>query len=108
MLRLLSTAYLSTSAPIAAEVLPTSTAKMLFLALVAFYIFDRQEISLCASLSPPSAYCAKSALRTLQIEQAAIGGLQAKLDENFDRACELILACQGRVWWSLAWVNLAI
>ena len=39
----------------------------------------------------------ESALRTLQIEQAAIGGLQAKLDESFDRACELILACQGRV-----------
>lgn len=39
----------------------------------------------------------ESALRTLQIEQAAIGGLQAKLDESFDRACELMLACQGRV-----------
>ena len=47
-------------------------------------------------LAPPS-LLRESALRTLQIEQAAIGGLQAKLDENFDRACELILACQGRV-----------
>ena len=47
-------------------------------------------------LAPPS-LLRESALRTLQIEQAAIGGLQAKLDESFDRACELILACQGRV-----------
>ncbi|MGM0520629.1 MAG: KpsF/GutQ family sugar-phosphate isomerase [Pseudomonadota bacterium] len=39
----------------------------------------------------------ESALRTLQIEQAAIGELQAKLDTQFDRACELILACNGRV-----------
>lgn len=39
----------------------------------------------------------ESALRTLQIEQAAIGELQAKLDAHFDRACELMLACQGRV-----------
>lgn len=47
-------------------------------------------------LAPPS-LLRESALRTLQIEQAAIGGLQEKLDESFDRACELILACQGRV-----------
>ncbi|MCL7928906.1 KpsF/GutQ family sugar-phosphate isomerase [Halomonas llamarensis] len=39
----------------------------------------------------------ESALRTLQIEQAAIGGLQGKLDAQFDCACELILACHGRV-----------
>ncbi|WNL40333.1 KpsF/GutQ family sugar-phosphate isomerase [Halomonas sp. PAMB 3264] len=39
----------------------------------------------------------ESALRTLSIEQAAIGELQEKLDEHFDRACALILACQGRV-----------
>lgn len=39
----------------------------------------------------------ESALRTLQIEQAAIGGLQAKLDDGFDEACQLILLCQGRV-----------
>lgn len=38
-----------------------------------------------------------SALRTLTTEQAAIDGLKAKLDAHFDRACELILACQGRV-----------
>lgn len=48
---------------------------------------------------PPStpSQLRESALRTLQIEQAAIGGLQAKLDEGFDHACQLILACQGRV-----------
>jgi len=39
----------------------------------------------------------ESALRTLQIEQEAIGNLQAKLDTHFDHACELILACKGRV-----------
>mgnify|MGYP001484492330 CR=1 FL=1 len=47
-------------------------------------------------LSTPS-QLRESALRTLQIEQAAIGGLQAKLDESFDHACQLMLACQGRV-----------
>ncbi|BBI73686.2 hypothetical protein HAALTHF_31990n [Vreelandella aquamarina] len=45
-------------------------------------------------LSTPS-QLRESALRTLQIEQAAIGGLQAKLDESFDHACQLMLACQG-------------
>ncbi|MCP1326290.1 SIS domain-containing protein, partial [Halomonas sp. 707D4] len=39
----------------------------------------------------------ESALRTLHIEQAAINDLKEKLDEGFDRACSLILACQGRV-----------
>ncbi|MDR5873913.1 KpsF/GutQ family sugar-phosphate isomerase [Halomonas sp. CUBES01] len=39
----------------------------------------------------------QSALRTLNIEQAAIAGLAAKLDAHFDHACELILDCQGRV-----------
>ena len=47
--------------------------------------------------SPTVSPLRESALRTLQIEQAAIGGLQGKLDESFDRACELMLACQGRV-----------
>ncbi|SER65453.1 arabinose-5-phosphate isomerase [Vreelandella subterranea] len=39
----------------------------------------------------------QSALRTLDIEQAAIAGLASKLDGHFDHACELVLACQGRV-----------
>ena len=44
-----------------------------------------------------TAFLRNSALRTLNTEQAAINGLKAKLDAHFDRACELILACQGRV-----------
>jgi len=38
-----------------------------------------------------------SARRTLAVEQQAIAALGARLDEHFDRACELVLACQGRV-----------
>ena len=38
-----------------------------------------------------------SARRTLKLEQQAIGALIGKLSEDFDRACRLILACQGRV-----------
>ncbi|PSJ21491.1 D-arabinose 5-phosphate isomerase [Halomonas sp. ND22Bw] len=38
-----------------------------------------------------------SAERTLRLEQQAIGALVARLDGDFERACELILACRGRV-----------
>ncbi|MFY0992372.1 KpsF/GutQ family sugar-phosphate isomerase [Halomonas sp. C05BenzN] len=38
-----------------------------------------------------------SARRTLQLEQQAIAALIERLDEGFDRACSLILACPGRV-----------
>ncbi|WP_299316320.1 KpsF/GutQ family sugar-phosphate isomerase [uncultured Halomonas sp.] len=38
-----------------------------------------------------------SARRTLQIEQQAIAALITRLDAGFDRACQLILACRGRV-----------
>ncbi len=38
-----------------------------------------------------------SAKRTLQIEEQAIAALLERLDSHFDRACELVLACQGRV-----------
>ncbi|MBZ9557187.1 MULTISPECIES: KpsF/GutQ family sugar-phosphate isomerase [Modicisalibacter] len=38
-----------------------------------------------------------SARRTLHLEQQAIAALDAKLSEDFDRACRLILACEGRV-----------
>ncbi|MDI5984323.1 KpsF/GutQ family sugar-phosphate isomerase [Halomonas sp. M4R5S39] len=38
-----------------------------------------------------------SARRTLQLEQQAIAALIERLDGGFDRACELILACRGRV-----------
>ncbi|KAA0014233.1 KpsF/GutQ family sugar-phosphate isomerase [Billgrantia pellis] len=38
-----------------------------------------------------------SARRTLAIEEQAIATLAGRLDSHFDRACELILACQGRI-----------
>lgn len=38
-----------------------------------------------------------SARRTLAVEQQAIAALAQRLDHHFDRACELVLACQGRV-----------
>ncbi|OZB19853.1 MAG: D-arabinose 5-phosphate isomerase [Marinobacter sp. 34-60-7] len=39
----------------------------------------------------------RSALRAIEIERQAIDGLLSRIDENFTRACELILACKGRV-----------
>lgn len=39
----------------------------------------------------------ESARRTLKIEEQAIAALTERLDNQFDRAGELILACQGRV-----------
>ncbi|MCG6656462.1 KpsF/GutQ family sugar-phosphate isomerase [Halomonas campisalis] len=38
-----------------------------------------------------------SARRTLKVEEQAIAALAERLDSHFDRACELILACRGRV-----------
>ncbi|QFT85687.1 Arabinose 5-phosphate isomerase KdsD [Halomonas sp. THAF12] len=38
-----------------------------------------------------------SAERTLRLEQQAVGALVERLDGDFERACELILACRGRV-----------
>lgn len=38
-----------------------------------------------------------SARRTLQVEQQAIAALDAQLDADFDRACQLMLDCAGRV-----------
>ncbi|APX93658.1 D-arabinose 5-phosphate isomerase [Halomonas sp. 1513] len=38
-----------------------------------------------------------SACRTLDLEQQAIAALGAQLDVDFDRACQLMLDCQGRV-----------
>ncbi len=45
----------------------------------------------------PSAQLRASAIRTLTLEQQAIGALIEHLDDDFERACELILACPGRV-----------
>jgi arabinose-5-phosphate isomerase len=39
----------------------------------------------------------KSALRVIDIEREAIDGLRARIDDSFARACELMLACRGRV-----------
>ena len=39
----------------------------------------------------------KSALETLRVEQQAIEMLATQIDERFDRACEVILQCKGRV-----------
>ncbi|MEH6559050.1 MAG: KpsF/GutQ family sugar-phosphate isomerase [Oceanicoccus sp.] len=39
----------------------------------------------------------ESALRTITMERDAVSELLNRIDENFERACELILACSGRV-----------
>ena len=38
-----------------------------------------------------------SAQRTIRIEAAAVNSLGERIDAHFDRACDLLLACQGRV-----------
>jgi arabinose-5-phosphate isomerase len=38
-----------------------------------------------------------SALRTIQLEQDAVAGLNQQIDAGFTKACEMILACKGRV-----------
>lgn len=38
-----------------------------------------------------------SALRTISMEQQAISALKARINEDFSKACELLLNCQGRV-----------
>jgi arabinose-5-phosphate isomerase len=51
-----------------------------------------------ADKSPPGPSPLRdSARRTLKIEEQAIAALFERLDSHFDRACELMLACQGRV-----------
>ncbi len=37
------------------------------------------------------------ALRTIDIELKAIEALRSRIDEGFDRACECLLACRGRI-----------
>jgi len=39
----------------------------------------------------------QEAAKVIEIEQAAIGHLHAVLDEKFDRACDLLLQCEGRI-----------
>ncbi|XKH61227.1 KpsF/GutQ family sugar-phosphate isomerase [Halomonas sediminis] len=47
--------------------------------------------------APLTSLLRESAVRTLMVEQAAIGALIGKLGTGFDQACQLILACTGRV-----------
>jgi arabinose-5-phosphate isomerase len=39
----------------------------------------------------------ESALRTIALERDAVSLLLDRIDENFNKACELMLACEGRV-----------
>ncbi len=39
----------------------------------------------------------QSARRTIELESAAVSALLQRLDQSFVKACELILACQGRL-----------
>lgn len=39
----------------------------------------------------------ESGRRTIQIEQQAISALETRLDENFTRACDMMLSCEGRI-----------
>ena len=40
---------------------------------------------------------ADSARRTIRMEAAAVDSLEARIGEDFDRACELLLKIQGRI-----------
>jgi arabinose-5-phosphate isomerase len=39
----------------------------------------------------------QSAIRTIEIEHRAVAELLNRIDDDFEKACELILACKGRV-----------
>lgn len=45
----------------------------------------------------PNSLFTQSAQRTLDAEIGALKQLKLQIDENFDSACEMILACKGRV-----------
>jgi len=45
----------------------------------------------------PSLDFVSSGLRTIRIESDAVNALSQRLDQNFIKACELILACPGRI-----------
>lgn len=40
---------------------------------------------------------AQSALRTIEIERDAINSLLKRIDQSFEKACELLLNCKGRI-----------
>jgi arabinose-5-phosphate isomerase len=39
----------------------------------------------------------QSAIRVIDIERDAVDGLRSRIDQRFARACELMLACRGRI-----------
>jgi len=39
----------------------------------------------------------QSAARTIEIEQKAIAALALRIDHSFEKACELVLSCKGRI-----------
>lgn len=45
----------------------------------------------------PSNTFSSSALRTINIEAAAVSALAERIGEDFEQACQLLLACHGRV-----------
>ena len=45
----------------------------------------------------PSTSFANSARRTISMEATAVADLESRIGEDFNRACELLLACQGRI-----------
>lgn len=45
----------------------------------------------------PAQQMIDSGRRTVRLEQEAVAALEARIDDSFVRACELILACKGRV-----------
>ncbi|MBK8066510.1 MAG: KpsF/GutQ family sugar-phosphate isomerase [Rhodanobacteraceae bacterium] len=49
------------------------------------------------AVSLPTAALAASGRRVIEIETAAIRALAARIDGAFTRACELMLACEGRI-----------
>ncbi len=45
----------------------------------------------------PSTSFSQSALRTIEMETAAVAALAARIGEDFEHACELLMNCSGRV-----------
>ena len=40
---------------------------------------------------------AESARRTISMEATAVADLESRIDDSFERACDLLLACSGRI-----------
>ena len=61
------------------------------------YSLLKRYFALTAHSQPPSVNFKKIALDTLKIEQQALDVLATQIDARFERACEIMLNCQGRV-----------